>query len=132
MKTWLIEQNFRILYEQHRSAWKALRETHGIIRDFQGEYAARTLIEMCDHMGLKAAVNGVGDIVQFKAQAIEEYVLDSFFRDLAPFVASGSTLAFFNEQSLRTTYTFGAGQVFKDEKKMAYTSDEDTQFDEEI
>jgi hypothetical protein len=132
MKTWLIAQQFRVPYEAHRDAWRTLKETHGFIRDFQGERTARTLVEIFDHVGLKASVNEHGDIISLKAEAIEEYLLDTFLRDVAFFVAPGSRLAFFNQASLRTLYVFEQGKVFKDEKAIVYHAHEDSQFDEEI
>lgn len=129
MKTWLIAQRFQVVQDALLDGWRATRNTHGITREFHGDVFARTFFEVFDAVGLKASTNDFGDLCCLRAEAIDERGLDSFFRDIVPFVVSGSYLVFLNETGLRTVYTFNAHDVVKTEKAMAYSPDEDGQFE---
>lgn len=125
-KTQLISQKFLVKHDRFYEAWKQLKH-HGIIRDWRGEHIPRTFVEILDAIGLKAHVDKDGDVCELEVDELnnrDDY-LSVFLKELAPYVASGSKLVFFDEHSIRTTYKFTNGSVTERSLDMSALGDDE-------
>lgn len=110
LKTRLIRsKNFLIKTEQFLPAWKALKGKN-TWTNWDGTQYPKHIFEIFNINGINTDVDQeTGDIIKLSFNDDRNnYHLDEFFHQLAPFVTSG-TLIFLSEYNNKTTYRFRDG-----------------------